>query len=111
MTSLQSKLRNFGAGLAEVTGQSTYHFFRPQLDPPFTIWAEDGEEGAFEANNHKQEQLIHGTIDYFTQEEFDPVVDEIQDYLNAIDGCGWILISVQYEEGTNTQHYEWGWTL
>lgn len=111
MMSLQSKLRGFGEGLAEVTGPSTYHYFRPQLDPPFTIWAEDGEDGSFNANNHKQEQQIHGTTDYYTQEEFDPIVDAIQEYLNAICGCGWKLLSVQYEEETNTQHFEWEWFL
>lgn len=111
MKSLQSKLQTFGEGLAQTAGTRTYHFFRPQQEPPFTVWAEDGEDGSFDANNHKQEQQIHGTIDYFTKTEWDPVVDAIQEYLNTLEGWGWNLLSVQHEDETGLIHYEWEWWL
>lgn len=109
MKSLQSKLQAFGEGLAQVAGSRTYHYFRPQQEAPFCVWAEDGEDGSFDANNHKQEQQIHGTIDYFHAEEWDPAVDEIQDYLNGIDHCGWRLLSVAQEDETGLIHHEWEW--
>ena len=111
MKSLQSKLKTFGEGLAQVAGSRTYHYFRPQQEPPFTVWAENGEDGSFDANNHKMEQQIHGTIDYFTKTEWDPTVDAIQEYLNTLEGCGWNLLSVQHEDETGLIHYEWEWWL
>jgi hypothetical protein len=49
---------------------------------------------------------VTGTIDLFTQNEFDPVVDQIQEGLNEL-GIGWDLNSTQYEDETNLIHYEW----
>ena len=57
-------------------------------------------------DNRKQEQQVHGTIDCYTKIEFDPLLDEIQDALNAA-GIGWSLLTVQYEDETNLIHYEW----
>lgn len=81
------------------TRQSTY---------PYMVWAEDGEENSFHASNHKQEQQITGTIDYFTRTEFDSIVDDIQTILNS-EEIGWTLSSVQYEDETNLIHYQWRW--
>ena len=56
-----------------------YHYLRPvNVQKDYIVWAEDSEDESFEANNAKQEQQIHCTVDYFTQTEFDPAVDSIQ---------------------------------
>ena len=84
-----------------------YHYVRPEnVTKKYIVWAEDGEETSFDADNVKQEQKIHGTIDYFTQTEFDVVCDNIQNALNSA-GIGFRLYSVQYEDDTKLIHYEW----
>ena len=76
----------------------------------FVVWAEDGEENSFNADNHKKEQQLTGTVDLFTHREFDAIADEIQAILNS-EGIGWYLASVLYEEETNLIHYQWRWYI
>lgn len=107
MTSIQSKLRKIQDALLTVT-ESTYHYWRAKAEPPFLVWAEDGEIDSFHAGNRKQEQQLHGSADLYTKTEFDPLVDEIQDALDEI-MTGWTLSSVQYEDETGLIHYTWDW--
>ena len=79
------------------------------MEPPFCVWAEDGENG-FNAGNRKAEQAITGTVDYYTPQEYDPAVDNIQAALNSL-RIPWQLNSVQYEDETNLIHYEWTWEV
>lgn len=107
MLSLQSKLYQMGVAFAAVT-TNCYHYWRPVKTLPCLMWAESGEENSFDADNHKQEQNIVGTCDFYTQTEFDPLIDDIQEALDDM-GVTWSLTSVQYEDDTNTIHYEWSW--
>lgn len=75
---------------------------------PYVTWAEDGEDNSFNADNKKQEQQLHGTVDLFTKEEFDSLADDIQEILNG-ENVGWRLATVQYEDETNLIHYQWEW--
>lgn len=104
---MQSVLMKIADSLTGIEGLKVYHYWRPRLSAPFCIWAEDGEGDSLHANNRKAEQVITGTVDYFTKEEFDPIVDSIQSALNSIEVCGWTLNSVQYEDDTNLIHFEW----
>ena len=107
MMSIQNKLRAVRDALVGVTDKC-YHYRRPPAAPKsnYIIWAEDSEDGSFDGDNRKQEQQIHGTVDYFTLKEFDPMVDAIQEAL-LIPCAGYRLNSVQYEDDTNLIHYEW----
>ena len=107
MTSLQNRLKAFGAKLAGVTGAKTYHYHAPNRPKaPYTVWAEDGEgDGSFIADTTKAEQNIHIYVDYFTLTEFDQVVDDIQDLL--CESSEWRLNDVMYEDETNLIHYAW----
>ena len=107
MMSLQSKLQQIGMAFMGVT-ENCYHYWRPVKDVPCLIWAESGEENSFHSNNGKSEQRIIGTVDLFTKQEFDPLVDGVQEALEEL-GVTWNLESVQYEEETNLIHYEWAW--
>ena len=60
-----------------------------------------------EAGVKEQEQIIHGTIDFFTKTEYHKTIDDIQAALTASPRIGWNLSSVQYEDETNLIHYEW----
>lgn len=86
---------------------NTYHYFRPQIQAPFLVWAEDGLE-RFCADNQTAEFTILGTADYFTQQEYDPAIDKLMDLLERY-GFSWSLNSIQYEEATKLIHYEFSW--
>ena len=108
---LQSKLKTIANALTSIEGLRVYHYFRPQLEAPFCVWSEDGEGNSLQTSNHKAEQVITGTIDYYTQEEFDENIERIQTVLNQIENFGWSINSVQYEDDTELIHYEWTWSI
>ena len=97
--------------LTSIPNLKVYHYWHPRLEAPFCIWAEDGEGDSLHSNNIKSEQVISGTIDYFTKIEYDTNVDLIQETLNNAECLAWQLNSVQYEEETNLIHYEWSFEV
>ncbi len=110
MKSMQSLLRSLYEALNGIENLECYHYEKAEdCSVPYAVWQEDGEDSSFHANNRKEEQTIIGSLDYFTQEEFDSVVDDIQETLNGI--CAWTLDSVQYEDETKLIHYSWRWEL
>lgn len=111
--SLQQKLERIGTALA-VALPNVYHYYRPQMQVPYCVWAEDGESGAHDANNRKQEQAVGGYVDYYTRTEYDPALDTIQGILRDLQGqlaFGWALSSVDFEDETNLIHYQWTWEV
>lgn len=106
-----AKLKKVQNTLTSIENLTVYHYWHPRLQAPYCIWAEDGEGNSIHANNHKAEQVISGTIDYFTKNEFDEMIDKIQNALNETEDLGWELLSVQYEDETNLIHYEWGFEV
>lgn len=77
----------------------------------WVVWQEDSEDGSFHTDNRKQEQVIHGTIDLYTLDEYDELLDNIQDSLNGSPYIVWRLNMVVYEDETNLIHYEWEWEI
>lgn len=112
MMSLQNRLEPLARALAEITPYC-YHYWRsaPKGVNKYIIWAEDSEQNSFNADDRKQRQGLSGTIDFFTLEEFDSMIDEIQECLQDIEGVIWSLNSVQYEEETRFIHYEWSFSM
>lgn len=111
MMSMQAKLKRIAQILNDTSAERVYHYYHPaDIDAPWIVWAEDGESESFNSNNKKSEQYVHGTIDCYTLEEFDPLLDEIQDVLTEAE-IEWSLLSVQYEDITNLIHYEWEFNL
>lgn len=108
---MMSKLTRLRDALTSIEGLNVTHYWHPRLQAPYCLWAEDGEGDSLHTSNKKQEQVITGTIDYFTKTDFDPMVDEIQSCLNSIESFGWNLNSVQYEDETNLIHYEWSFEI
>ena len=108
--SLQNKMQQIGAALNTALGSNVHHYFRTTGEIPYVVWQEDGEDQSFHSGNHKTEQAIRGTVDYFTQTEFDGNADTIQATLDGI-GAAWSLESVQYEPDTKLIHYEWRWIV
>ena len=111
MKSVNEKLKRFRDEMNTLPTDNVSHYKRPGKNKPqYVVWQEDGSgtDGWF--NNHMGEQQIHGTIDLFTLQEYDILVDEIQERLNNLN-AGWSLQSVQYEDETNLIHYEWEWSI
>lgn len=107
---LQGKLKWFGTQVASVVTR-TYHYTKAMnAAVPYAVWAEDSESDQFEADNYKAEQSIGGSLNYFTKQEYDPVLDDIQELLNS-HKLIWNLESVQYEPETGLIHYEWRWSI
>ena len=108
MQNLLLKIKN---ALVSIDGLKVYHYWRPRMEAPYCLWQEETEDDALYSSNHKAEQSISGTIDYYTLQEFDPMVDTIQETLNTVENLGWSLATVDYEDDTNLIHYSWNWTI
>lgn len=105
--SLMSKIKKVKVALNQIDGLSAYHMTKPaSVKAPYAIWQEDSEGMSHYADNYKTEQVVVVTVDYYTQTEYDSMVDAIQDALNG-EQMAWTLNSFQYEEETKLMHYEW----
>lgn len=91
-------------------GVPVSHFVAAKQPNQYIVWAEDSQSGELWADNRMQEQIIQGTIDYFTKTEKDANVDKIQNALNDAE-VSWWLESIQYEDDTKFIHYEWAWEI
>lgn len=107
--SMHEKIKRIRDILLTVS-KDVYHYEAMKKKNSYIVYAEDTEGQRISAGNRKIEQVIQGTIDYFTKKDWDTKVDEIQDALN--DACiSFYLNSVQFEEETGYMHYEWVWEV
>ena len=104
-----SKIKIIPDTLKEVS-DNVSHYKAFKKPDKYIVWAEDSEGSSVEGDNRKINQSIQGTIDYFTKEDMDPKVDEIQNALINAE-ISFYLNSVQYEEETQYIHYEWIWEV
>lgn len=105
---IAEKLKKIKDALVAVGGNKVFHYTKPDnVKADYIVWSESSEDGSFNAENHKQEQVIFGYIDLYTTKEFNPLCDSIQGALTGVDGCTWQLQSVQYEDDTKLIHYDW----
>ena len=110
MRILLSKLKKIEDILLELDPENVFHYHAKDRTDKYIVWAEDSEGSSVEGDDHKINQSIQGTIDYFTKKDGDPMVDKIQEALTA--ACiSFYLDSVQYEEETDLIHYEWIWEV
>ena len=105
--SLTNTLRTIGTGFSEVC--AAYHYRRPdKAHAPYLVWQEDGEGDIYKADNAKYTITLEGSADYYTAEEFDSVIDALQEKFSALH-LVWRLDSVDYETDTGLIHYSWKW--
>lgn len=108
MKSINQLLRDFNSEITEIDDLNVYHYEAEDLaDAPYAVWMEQSEDDAFHSDNKKDEQVIPVIIDFYTQEEFDSFIDEIQECLNGIENASWRLSAVDYEDTTKLIHYQW----
>ena len=99
------KLSNIRDILLTVTPDVS-HYNALNKSDKYIVWAEDGQSGSLHGDNQMTEQVIQGTIDYFTKEEYDPNVKKIQQAINSAN-IPFRLNSIQHEEETGYIHHEW----
>jgi hypothetical protein len=87
-------------------GVPVSHYEAVKKPDKYIVWAEDGAAGSSWADGKLSLQVLSGTIDYFTKTEYDPNFDAIQSALGGA-GISFRLNSIQHEEDTGYNHYEW----
>ena len=106
MTSIQSKVSKISQALTSIEGLQVYHYWRTNVKAPYCIYYEMETVGQA-MDGHTGEYGIAVYVDYFTQAEYDPKVDQIQEALNTVEGCAFHYEGAQFEEGTNLIHSSW----
>lgn len=108
-----SKIKIIPETLLKVTS-NVGHYKELEKTDKYIVWAEDSEGSSVEGDNHKVNQSIQGTIDYFTKDEFDENIDKIQQELINAD-ISFYINDIQYEDpdegGAGYIHYEWVWEV
>ena len=87
-----------------------YHYHKPaEVQAPYAVWQEI-DENSFNSDNAKSERQLNGSIDFYSLDEADSKLDEIESALMGL-GATWTLSSVQFEEDTNLIHTSWDWSV
>ena len=102
-------LETLWAALAALTDRAYHYVAKPNSEPPYIVWAEDGDNDLMAGNVHA-ERCLTGTVDLYTRMDGDPLFTAIPAALEGI-GAAYYLNSVQYEEETGLIHYEWVWEV
>lgn len=105
---LTRKLESLRQGFTALGG-NVYHHHRSDMEFPCIVWAEEGAD-ALNADGNAAEQALRGTLDYFTSNDIDPMIDSIQATLHSME-LAWELNSIQFEETTGLIHWEWTWEV
>ena len=58
---------------------TTKHGNKPDT---YIVWAEDGESDAVHGDNRKVKQILDVTIDVFTKDEYNPIIEQLQEAFN-----------------------------
>lgn len=109
MISIQ-RLKAIRDALTPLTA-NVYHYWRPKMEAPYIVWQETTEGTSFDADNHKAEQTISGTVDLYTKTEYDPLFDSIQEALQGIEALSWRFTDAVFEDETGLIHQSWEWTI
>lgn len=110
MTTITSKLQAVARLFDSIEGLKVYHYWRSDIlkSTPFLVWTEKGERTEYEADDKKRLQYINLYFDYFTRDEFDPMIDIIQNVVNSSDVIKvWTLSDAGYDPETNLVNYSW----
>ena len=111
MNSLNSKLKRFSDALNSIDFDEIYHYDAgTSKTKRYIVWTEEGEGTSDYSNNHLANQVIQGSVDLYTTEEFDDLIDEIQKAMDT-DWIAFTLLAVQYETETGFIHYTWKWEV
>lgn len=109
MKTMLSKIRIISEILKDI-GAPVSHYKAMKKPDKYIVWAEDSEGSSVEGDDQKTAQSIQGTIDFYTKEDMDEIIDRIQEAL-VKNRVSFYLNSIQYEDETEFIHYEWVWEV
>lgn len=111
MIALSDKLMRIRDALTSIDGVNVYHYRRPPHQADGIVWQETNDNGTnLYADDQLYEQVVVGIIMYWAQEEYDPIVDAIQEALNN-GQIGWTLRDVEYDDETARIYHEWQFSI
>lgn len=91
--------------------ENCYHYEAWEEKDSYIVWAEDGQADATYSDDKMQTQVVEGTLDLYTKQEYDPLFEKCQATMNDCESMTWRLNSIQHEEETDYIHYEWVWQI
>ncbi|WP_297238132.1 hypothetical protein [uncultured Faecalicoccus sp.] len=111
MNNLTSKLKKFRNALNNIDFDHIYHYDAGDCESKrYIVWQEEGEGESNYTNNRLDNQVIQGSVDLYVVDEFDELIDKIQESLDK-DSIAFTLLAVQYETSTGFIHYTWQWEV
>lgn len=111
MNNLTSKLKKFRNALNTIDFDRIYHYDAGDCESKrYIVWQEEGEGESNYTNNRLDNQVIQGSVDLYVVDEFDELIDKIQEALDK-DSIAFTLLAVQYETSTGFIHYTWQWEV
>lgn len=94
--------------LVSVCGNDiVFHYHRPPNMKRYVVWAEEGEETSFGANNRKEELKLTGSIDVYTPIEFDPLIDALEIAFSQSERVSAVITAAAYDTDVDLIHYTW----
>ena len=105
ITSVNDKLRRVESLLKNIAPDISFHYRRPSEMKRFIVWQEEAEDVPFSANNRKQEVCMTGSIDVYTPNEYDQLIDDLTAALAQAQRIQAQINAVQYEDETGLIHY------
>lgn len=104
---ISNKLRHVQSVISSAAGSLAHHYRRPSNMNRFVVWQEDAEDESFRANNRREELCLTGSIDAYTPNEFDTLVDSLDEALHGDSRIQAVIAAVDYEDATGLIHYTW----
>lgn len=92
--------------------ENTYHYQAPEGSKfeKYIVWQEESEYARLMGDGDKMEVRLQGSIDLFTENEYEPLVEQIEAAFKAahiyIEYTGTL-----FESDTGRAHYEWIWRI
>lgn len=110
MTPISDKLKTIRDTLTGIEGANVSHYRRPPNLNGYIVWYETSDHSEY-SDSRMHDQIVSGRIEYWTNVEYDQVIDMIQEALNENAKIGWRLYDVSYDDELGLISYEWEITV
>ncbi len=88
-----------------------YHYIAPQQKTmPYIVWGETGISHAEDADDRAQTLLVSGELWYYTNEEYDTIVQKIVDAFESANAV-WSISTIGRDTTTGAIVYGFAWGL
>jgi|GEM_PF-4427670 hypothetical protein len=95
--------------LAKLPGK-VFHFAARGEEYPYAVWAEENTNDVQLSDDGHGERAVTGSVRYYTKDEYDTKVDDIQAALDDA-GISNALTQITYDETADTITYWWDWSI